>query len=275
VADTRSIVSMTDDVSDVLEVLLLAREAGVRVLPVPLFETLKDLTAAPVIMDGLLSTAVYRAALGDDVQEIMLGYSDSNKDAGPVAATWGLFVAQRELAAVCRRHGVRFRFFHGRGTSLGRGGGPMARAILAQPPGTIDAGLRLTEQGEALADKYGHPALARRNLEQGLYVSMSLAKSDAVVFQAYLELDEQQSPHLLAARERTIAAIEHVYQAPLLDHEPRLKRSIALRNPYIEPIHRAQVELLRRSRRGERGVVEDRAVLSTILGIAAGVRNAG
>jgi phosphoenolpyruvate carboxylase len=109
-------------------------------------------------------------------------------------------------------------------------------------------------------------------------VSMSLAKSDAIVFQAYLELDEQQSPlgaHLLAARERTIAVVEHVYEAPLLDHEPRLKRSIALRNPYIEPIHRAQVELLRRSRRGERGVVEDRALLSTILGIAAGVRNAG
>jgi phosphoenolpyruvate carboxylase len=109
-------------------------------------------------------------------------------------------------------------------------------------------------------------------------VSMSLAKSDPVVFQAYLELDEQRSslgPALLASRARTIALVEDLYQAPLLSTEPRLHKSIELRNPYIEPIHRAQVELLRRSRRGARGPVEDRALLATILGIAAGVRNAG
>jgi phosphoenolpyruvate carboxylase len=109
-------------------------------------------------------------------------------------------------------------------------------------------------------------------------VSMSLAKSDDAVFQAYLSLDERRSrlgPLLREARARTVVRLEQVYEAPLLAHEPRLRTSIALRNPYIEPIHRAQVELLRRSRSGARGDVEDRALLSTILGIAAGVRNAG
>ena len=107
---------------------------------------------------------------------------------------------------------------------------------------------------------------------------MSLAKSDDVVLRAYLELDEQRGPLgqlVLDARARTIALVQEVTEAPLLSQEPHLLRSIALRNPYIEPIHRAQIELLRRSRAGERTVVEDRALLSTIIGIAAGVRNAG
>lgn len=103
------------------------------------------------------------------MQEIMIGYSDSNKDAGFLAANWALHEAQRTISDVCRRAGVRWRFFHGRGTSIGRGGGPASRAILGQPAGTIDAGVRITEQGEALADKYSHPVLARRNLEQALY----------------------------------------------------------------------------------------------------------
>ena len=99
----------------------------------------------------------------------MLGYSDSNKDAGFLAANWALHEAQRKISAVCQQSNVPWRFFHGRGTSIGRGGGPASRAILGQPAGTIDAGLRITEQGEALADKYSHPVLAHRNLEQALY----------------------------------------------------------------------------------------------------------
>jgi phosphoenolpyruvate carboxylase len=162
-------VSMSESVSDVLEPLILAREVGFAVLPVPLFETLGDLERAPTVMTELLAVPEYRAALGEQVQEIMLGYSDSNKDAGFLAANWALHEAQRRISAVCREAGVPWRFFHGRGTSIGRGGGPAGRAILGQPAATIDAGLRITEQGEALADKYSHPVLARRNLEQALY----------------------------------------------------------------------------------------------------------
>ena len=132
----RYVISMAESVSDVLEPLLLAREVGFRVLPVPLFETLDDLRRAPQVVWELLSVPEYRAVLGDDVQEIMLGYSDSNKDAGFLAANWALHEAQRKISEVCRRAGVRWRFFHGRGTSIGRGGGPAGRAILGDRKST-------------------------------------------------------------------------------------------------------------------------------------------
>ncbi|MBM4281033.1 MAG: phosphoenolpyruvate carboxylase [Deltaproteobacteria bacterium] len=399
----RYVVSMTESVSDLLEVLVLAREAGVRVLPVPLFETLADLRRAPAVMTAALSTKAFADNLGEDVQEVMLGYSDSNKDAGPLAATWALHEAQRAVADVCRQAGVRWRFFHGRGTSIGRGGGPMARAILGQPDGTLGAGIRITEQGEALADKYSHPELARRNLEQALHavlvaaaatprdlpaswttamdtaaeasvrayralvdddeflpffssvtpieeiarlkiasrpvrragpptlkslraipwvmawtqtranvpgwygvhaglakvdddtladmyarwpffrsfldnVMVSLAKTDPVIVRAYLALDAtggRLGRTLLDALDQTVARVRRVVGGTLLAHEPWLVRSIELRNPYIDPIHRAQIELLHRARRGTLDVAEERALLLTILGIAAGMRNAG
>lgn len=119
----RYVISMAESVSDVLEPLLLAREVGFRVLPVPLFETLDDLANGPGVIRELLALPEYRRVLQDDVQEIMLGYSDSNKDAGFLAANWALHEAQRNIAAVCREAGVTWRFFHGRGTSIGRGGG--------------------------------------------------------------------------------------------------------------------------------------------------------
>jgi phosphoenolpyruvate carboxylase len=165
----RYIVSMSEHASDLLEVLVLAREVGLDVIPVPLFETLADLERAPAVMRDVLAMSEYRAAVGDGVQEVMIGYSDSNKDAGFLAANWALYDAQRRIADVCLQAGVRYRFFHGRGTSIGRGGGPMARGLLAQPPATMADGLRTTEQGEALGNKYSHPKLAYRNLEQGLY----------------------------------------------------------------------------------------------------------
>jgi phosphoenolpyruvate carboxylase len=165
----RYIVSMSESVSDVLEPLILAREVGFAVLPVPLFETLGDLERAPTVMTELLAVPEYRAALGEQVQEIMLGYSDSNKDAGFLAANWALHEAQRtDLGGVPRRGRAvavlpRARHEHR----------PRRRPGEARDPrpagGTIDAGLRITEQGEALADKYSHPVLARRNLEQALY----------------------------------------------------------------------------------------------------------
>ncbi|WP_293912197.1 phosphoenolpyruvate carboxylase, partial [Deinococcus sp.] len=205
----RYIISMSESVSDILEPLLLAREVGFRILPVPLFETLGDLERAPTVMWELLGLPEYRAVLGSDVQEIMLGYSDSNKDAGFLAANWALHEAQRRVSAVCVQAGVPWRFFHGRGTSIGRGGGPASRAILGQPAGTIDAGLRITEQGEALADKYSHPVLAHRNLEQALYGLLlsaarpqkelnptwteALTRAGAVSVKAYRDLVEDPS----------------------------------------------------------------------------------
>jgi len=298
---------------------------------------------------------------------------------------------------------VPWRFFHGRGTSIGRGGGPAGRAILGQPAATIDAGLRITEQGEALADKYSHPVLARRNLEQALYglllgaarpaaelpaawidgltrasrasvtayralvedprflgffaevtpiheiarlniasrpvrrpgeptlqnlraipwvmswtqnranlpgwyglleglqaigqglgremyaqwqffrslldnAQMSLGKSDMQIFREYLRLSAEPSlaATIIESFEATVRLVETIVGGELLAGEPRLRRSIALRNPYIDPIHRIQVELLRRSRAAERGLDElERPLLLSVQGIAAGVRNTG
>ncbi|ADI15493.1 phosphoenolpyruvate carboxylase [Truepera radiovictrix] len=162
------IVSMTAGVSDVLEPLLLAKEAGIPDLDVtPLFETLADLRAAPRILQELFALPVYLEHVRRrGIQEVMIGYSDSNKDAGFLAANWALYEAQERVAAVCREVGVPLRLFHGRGTSIGRGGGPAGRAILAQPPGTLGGRMRLTEQGEALSERYTDPDLAHRHLEQ-------------------------------------------------------------------------------------------------------------
>ena len=174
------VVSMTEGVSDVLEVLLLGKQAGVRDLDVtPLFETEADLSAAPGVVDALLSLPVYRRHVAErGLQEVMIGYSDSNKDVGFLAANWALHEAQRGIAEVCRAHDVPLRLFHGRGTSIGRGGGPAGAAILAQPPGTIAGRMRMTEQGEALADRYADPDLAHRHLEQVLHALVLASARD-------------------------------------------------------------------------------------------------
>ena len=406
----RYVISHAEAVSDVLEVLILAREAGLEPIDVsPLFETLEDLRNAPAIMAALLENSVYRASLNDRVQEVMIGYSDSNKEAGFVAANWALYSAQETVARLLEGHGVPYQFFHGRGTSIGRGGGPAARGILAQPPGTTRWGLRLTEQGEALADRYPSPELARRNLEQVLYAlivsaagaqselpagyreamtvgaeaarqeyrrlvddpgfvaffeaatpinelaalkvasrpvrrsgpptlenlraipwglswsqsranvpgwfglgatlevleecwpgraaemyatwpffrtmldnaQMSLAKADMSLFERYASLapDRRLFEFISSRATDTVTLIETVTGRPLLASEEVLRRSINLRNPYIDPIHFVQVELLRRYRAmeadsPERPLVE-RALLLSIQGVAAGLRNTG
>ncbi|MCM8613725.1 phosphoenolpyruvate carboxylase [Accumulibacter sp.] len=169
------IIAKTDGVSDLLEVALLLKECGL-LLPsgrslavniVPLFETIPDLRNCPRIMDELLSQPPYRELLRSrgDLQEIMLGYSDSNKDGGFLTSGWELYKAEIALVEVFARHGVRLRLFHGRGGSVGRGGGPSYQAILAQPGGAVQGRLRVTEQGEVIASKYSNPELGRRNLE--------------------------------------------------------------------------------------------------------------
>lgn len=161
------IISGTAGPVDLLEVLLLMKECGVLLRIVPLFESGETLAAAADTMRTLLELPCYRSALAGvgDEQEIMVGYSDSNKDVGYVASGWAVYRAQIELADLMREHGVRWTFFHGRGGAVGRGGGPSNVAILAQPPGTVGGRLKVTEQGEVLAGKYSVTEIAHRELE--------------------------------------------------------------------------------------------------------------
>jgi phosphoenolpyruvate carboxylase len=170
------IVSMTNGVSDLLEVALLLKESGLVVTGsqpqlhlnlIPLFETIDDLRNSAKVMDTLFREPCYRALLRSrgDVQEVMLGYSDSNKDGGFLTANWELYKAEVGLVKVFADHGIGLRLFHGRGGTVGRGGGPSYNAILAQPPGSVAGQIRITEQGEVIASKYADPDIGRRNLE--------------------------------------------------------------------------------------------------------------
>ncbi|OBJ53001.1 phosphoenolpyruvate carboxylase, partial [Mycobacterium asiaticum] len=171
------VISMCQSVSDILEVAILLKEAGLLdasgeepYCPVgisPLFETIDDLHNGAAILQSMLELPLYRAmvAARDDEQEVMLGYSDSNKDGGYLAANWAVYRAELALVEAARKNGIRLRLFHGRGGTVGRGGGPSYQAILAQPPGAVNGSLRLTEQGEVIAAKYAEPRTAQRNLE--------------------------------------------------------------------------------------------------------------
>lgn len=165
------IVSMTNDVSDLLEVVLLQVVAQTTLPVAPLFETLDDLQNAPRVLTELFANPTYARWLKHhrNHQHVMLGYSDSNKDAGFLAANWALYEAQEAISAVAREHGVKLTLFHGRGGSIARGGGPAAKAVLAQPVGLRDGGIRITEQGEVLSTRYHDVDIAHRVLEQMAY----------------------------------------------------------------------------------------------------------
>lgn len=165
----RFILSMTRSAADLLEVLRLVHQVRLRAVDlVPLFETIEDLERAPGILAELWQHAGYRAHLQQrgNVQEVMLGYSDSNKDGGYLAANWFLYLAQKRIAELAAETGVRLRFFHGKGGTIDRGGGASHRALLAQPHAAPGGRIRITEQGEVVSLKYSQPAIAQRNLEQ-------------------------------------------------------------------------------------------------------------
>jgi phosphoenolpyruvate carboxylase len=427
------VISGASSVDDVLAVVRLARLAGVRVegsgrdpglMPVPLFESIDDLRRAPAICRELWSRADYRRLLEswDNWQEIMLGYSDSNKDGGMLTSTWEIFRAHRDLHAVARQCGVKLRLFHGRGGTVGRGGGPTHRAIFAQPMDSFEGQLRITEQGEVLNFKYSDEILAERNLELMIAASLdALARPNArdpeghftgflkpewetaldeisgdafdfyrahmlddpgvvayfeqstpvgeletakigsrparrnaspkladlraipwvfgwtqsrllvpawfgvgFALNAYLEkpgaltmlqtmarefplfIDLLRNVELALAkvdlgtarlysslvedgllRERIFDLFEAEYhrtvrallditeQTELLESNQVLGHSIRLRNPYVDPMHLIQVDMLRRKRAGENTPEVNRAIAATISGISAGLRNTG
>jgi phosphoenolpyruvate carboxylase len=210
------IVSGTESPADLLEVLLLMKESSLAgaggsdamLRIVPLFEAGATLEAAPATMDTLLSQPVYRSALRSvgDEQEVMIGYSDSNKDVGYVASGWAAYRAQVRTAEVIARHGATWVFFHGRGGAVGRGGGPTNAAIYALPPGTVQGRLKMTEQGEVLAAKYGVPEIAHRELELAAAATLT---ADLRTTSERRAMFEQVMEEMAATSERTYRELVH------------------------------------------------------------------
>ncbi len=221
------VITMAAQPSDVLAVELLQRRAGVNppLRVVPLFETARDLRAAGTVVDRLLSIPWYRERVtgAGNRQEVMIGYSDSAKDIGRVASAWELYKAQEAIVEAGRRHGVAVTLFHGRGGTVGRGGGPTALAIQSQPPGSIDGTLRVTEQGEEIQAKFGLPGIALRTLQ--VYTSTTL--------EAMLSVPAPVEPrwrgvmdHLAAAAERSFRSVVH--------EDPRFMRYFHAATPEAE-----------------------------------------
>ncbi|HEY1016232.1 MAG TPA: phosphoenolpyruvate carboxylase [Herpetosiphonaceae bacterium] len=252
------IISMTEGVSDMLAVLVLAREADLYVPGkhsklniVPLFETGADLAAAGRILDTLLACEPYRQhlALRGDIQEIMIGYSDSNKDGGFVSAHWALYRSQLDLAAIAQRHGIALRLFHGRGGSVGRGGGPANRAILGQPAGTVQGRIKITEQGEVISDRYAEPETAYRHQEQVI---------NAVLRASFPASSAAARPEWEAALEQVAEASRQVYRELVYDH-PRFVEYFRQATPITE-ISRLKIGSRPASRKNSDRIEDLRAI---------------
>ena len=238
------VISMSHTVSDLLEVLLLAKEAGLvdplarrsDLLVIPLFETVEDLQGAPAVMGRLFADPFYRQVLSssgegsEPLQEVMLGYSDSNKDSGFLSSNWEIHRAQIALQKLATQHAVALRIFHGRGGSVGRGGGPAYQAILAQPSGTLRGRIKITEQGEVLASKYSLPELALYNLE---------TVTTAVLQNSLVSAPIDDTPSWNALMERLAARSRDHYRA-LVHDNPDLVAFFQQVTP-IEEISKLQI----------------------------------
>jgi phosphoenolpyruvate carboxylase len=258
------VVSMTRRASEVLEVLALARRAGLvgrsgqgwhcHLSVSPLFETIHDLEACEQIMATLLHIPLYRAlvAAAGGGQEVMLGYSDSAKDGGILASSWRLYDAQQRLAALSASEHVPIRFFHGRGGTVGRGGGPAHKAILGQPPGTVSGQLRVTEQGEMLASKYGAPESALFELTIG--ASALLRRSHSLV-----RPPEAERRDWLGVMDGLARSAEAAYRR-LVDETPRFFDFFYQVTPVEELAHLRIGSRPAHRRSGERGKASIRAI---------------
>ncbi|MFM1799036.1 MAG: hypothetical protein RLZZ117_1314 [Cyanobacteriota bacterium] len=236
------VISMSHTVSDLLEVLLLAKEAGLvdpvekrsQLLVIPLFETVEDLQRAPAVMARLFQEPFYKELLRSEsqipLQEVMLGYSDSNKDSGFLSSNWEIHRAQIALQELANQHAICLRIFHGRGGSVGRGGGPAYQAILAQPSGTLGGRIKITEQGEVLASKYSLPELALYNLE---------TVTTAVVQSSLVSTRIDDTPSWNALMERLAARSREHYRA-LVHDNPDLVAFFQQVTP-IEEISKLQI----------------------------------
>jgi phosphoenolpyruvate carboxylase len=240
------VISGTEAPSDVLEVLLFMKESSLsragggeaQLRIVPLFEAGATLAAAPETLETLLATPVYRKALSavGDHQEIMIGYSDSNKDVGYVASGWGTYRAQSRIAEKCRQHGITWMFFHGRGGAVGRGGGPTNDAILALPTGTVEGRLKMTEQGEVLTAKYTVGEIAHRELELTTSATISATARG-----------------LLSEGDRHIAAYEEVLEQMTQTAEALYRRVVHEDPDFVEFfLHVTPVDEVSRLRLGSR-----------------------
>jgi phosphoenolpyruvate carboxylase len=250
---------MNRSVSDILEVLLLAKEAGLydpatgkgSLSIAPLFETVEDLRSAPPIMTELFELPLYRAYLEchEHLQEVMLGYSDSNKDSGFLSSNWEIYKAQRALQDVCQKYQVDLRMFHGRGGSVGRGGGPTYEAILAQPGRSIEGRIKITEQGEVLASKYSLPEIALYNLEMiaAAVIQAALLPSSTDTLDCWLDTMEE-----ISVRSR------QVYRH-LIYEQPNLVEFFHQVTP-IEEISQLQISSRPARRAGKRDLGSLRAI---------------
>ncbi len=252
------VISGTASTSDVLAVLLLCREVGLyrpgvqsRLNVVPLFETSEDLRNAPRVLTELLALPVYNdhLRLRGRNQEIMLGYSDSNKEGGFVAATWALYQAQIELTTVADQHGIRLRLFHGRGGAVGRGGGPAGQAILAQPAGTLRGQIKMTDQGEMISDRYLDPRTAARHLEQVV---------NAVLRAGFPEATQQPEPEWIVIMDQMAIAARTAYRS-LIYEDPRFLTYFREATPVAE-ISRLRIGSRPASRRKSERIEDLRAI---------------
>lgn len=240
------VVSMTHHASDVLEVILLAKLAGLagkkedqkpfcKISVSPLFETINDLSNVSQVLETLFSNSTYSAILqsSDSLQEIMLGYSDSCKDGGILASTWSLYQAQKSIVSLMIKHRITCRLFHGRGGTIGRGGGPTYNAIVSQPPGTVNGQIKITEQGEVLSYKYSKPNIAIYQLSTAIAglikASQHLGMSHSFGLSAKPK-DEQKNLHIMSE----LAKSGEDYYRQLIDHTEGILDYFYEATPVIE-----------------------------------------